>query len=159
MIDRLEKNVVLGMFTYPDADRVAGANLDTTNEIDIEFAYFGLPDDCVDNAWWTVNPAVLGGQQSQRRWRLTSLDGTFTTHRFIWSHDGVRFELFGGHQPFGSDDNLIMRWDDRPSTPQAVPDLDVPVHINLYARKGCPPCNPVEVVLHGFEFHPERGER
>lgn len=156
-IDHFDVNVVFGMFTYPDKDCVGGLDLDETNEIDIECAYFGLPDDCVDNTWWTIYPASKGGGQSQLRWRLTPLDGTFTTHRFTWNRQGVRFELLGGHQPFGSDDNLIMQWDDRPSSPQAVPNLAVPLHINLYARKGIPPSDPVEVVLHGFEFHPERG--
>ena len=53
-VDRLDPNVVLGLFNYPTPD----VGPDGTNEIDIEFAQWGKPEAPIGN--YTVWPAREG---------------------------------------------------------------------------------------------------
>jgi hypothetical protein len=53
-IDRFDKNVVLGLFPYGPAAGIGG---DGTNEIDIEYSFWGHADG--DNGDWTDYPASV----------------------------------------------------------------------------------------------------
>jgi hypothetical protein len=145
-IDQLDKNVVLGLFTYPPAD----VGPDGTNEIDIEFARWGHSD--APNGNNTVWPAVTGIPQSSRRFAL-GLTGAYTTHRFTWKSGSILFQSLDGHHD--DDTNEIERWLFSPASPyEAIPQEPVPPHLSLWLFKGAAPSRGVEVIVSRFTFTP-----
>jgi hypothetical protein len=147
-IDKLDPNVVLGLFTYPPDD----VGPDTTNEIDIEFARWGAPAN--PNGNYTVWPAELGRTNSSHTFEL-ALNGTYTTQRFHWSHDAIVFQSLHGHTD--TDANEFARWDFRPSTfAQDIPQRPVPLHLNLWLFGGHAPTDgkEVEIVVSALRYTP-----
>ena len=152
-IDRLDPNLVLGLFNYPTPD----LGKDGTNEIDIEFAHWGNSKFPIGN--YTVWPAKSGIAQSSKTFdfSLASLKAnkSETVQRFLWKKDEIRFQSFAGSPekntvPFG--DYLF-----KPENPtEAIPQHPLPVHLNLWLFKGLPPTNgsEVEIVVTKFVFLP-----
>eukprot|EP01124_Arcella_intermedia_P020673 TRINITY_DN28165_c0_g1_i1.p1 TRINITY_DN28165_c0_g1~~TRINITY_DN28165_c0_g1_i1.p1 ORF type:complete len:229 (+),score=-0.47 TRINITY_DN28165_c0_g1_i1:172-858(+) len=138
--DTLDKNVVLGLFPYGGTDGI--------NEIDIEYAQWG--DAAQPHGWWTVYPA--SGTNIVSHGFAFSLQGTYTTSRFQWNSTSVAYSLLGGHQPIGSNANLMNSWTYTPSAPTKVPQIAMPLHINLWLFQGKAPSNgsPVEIIIHSF---------
>jgi hypothetical protein len=138
-VDKLDRNIVLGLFNYKAGD-------DGHHEVDIEFARWG------NNAWpnynYTVYPASGSGNVSQTN-ELT-LNGTYTTHRFIRTSTAVTYKAFHGHTE--AESNAIFPW----TTPAGynVSTLALPVHINLWLFEGSAPSNQteVEIIIHSFKF-------
>lgn len=147
-IDRLDPNVVLGMFNYPPAD----VGSDGTNEIDIEVAQWGSPQ--APNLNYTVWPVHAGVDRASQTFRF-DLNGTYSTHRFVWTRDQVRFESIHGHH----DDSRypIARWATLPDFADNIPQEPMPAFINLWLFDGRPPTDSqeVEIVFTQFEFTPE----
>ena len=83
-IDRFDKNVVLGLFPYGPA---AGIGSDGTNEIDIEYAFWGYPDG--NNGDWTDYPAS-GKTIGEKSYKFSLNGGTYSTSRFIWSKSSIQ---------------------------------------------------------------------
>jgi hypothetical protein len=83
--------VVLGLFNYPTMD----VGPDATHEIDIEFARWGDAMNPLGN--YTVWPVAKSLKQISRSFRFT-LTGEQTTHRFIWTRDGVKFQSLQASQ-------------------------------------------------------------
>ena len=148
--------VVLGLFNYPPEE--FGANRDGNNEIDIEFSKWGDPNR--EPGQYVVYPAApaLKGQFRSQRFRFTQSAST-TTHRFTWQSNHVTFESRqAGTQiaayRYDPDDYL-----DR------IPQLALPVHLNLWLYRGPDPNNPVplssivgaetEIVIESFTWQPE----
>lgn len=145
-IDRLDPNVVLGLFTYPTSQ----VGSDGTNEIDIEMARWGNAGAPPLN--YNVWPATLGpGNTSHASPML--LNGTYTTHRFLWASHRIDFTSVHG---FRDDDvNPIATWAFAPSDPaHQVPQAPVPLHLNLWLFQGRPPTDgaEVEIKLHAFNY-------
>lgn len=139
--DRFDRNVVLGLFPYlgPDGQ----------NEIDIELARWGDPDNDPGN--FTVWPATADGERT-RTFPL-NLDGTHTTHRIHWSGDRVSFQMLGGHG--SGDESPISQWTYQPAGHEpGVPQLPMAVHMNLWLYRGLAPyhAESTEVVIADFEY-------
>jgi len=147
-IDKLDRNVVLGLFNYPTPD----VGPDRTNEIDIEFARWGIPD--APNLNFTVWPAKAGLQPLGRSVDF-SLSGTYTTHRLLWTSRSVLFRSLNGHRNDGR--SPIARWDFAPAYPlRRIPQKPMPVHLNLWLVDGHPPTDgrEVEIVVRSFMYRP-----
>src|SRR6201999_1470762 len=100
-IDTLDKNVVLGLFPYGPA---AGIGQDGTNEIDIEYSFWG--DANGPNGDWTDYPAS-GKTIGETSYTFSLGGSTFSTSRFIWSKTSIQSSLMKGFAPVGSTEGLI----------------------------------------------------
>ena len=146
-IDRLDRNVVLGLFDYPTPD----VGPDGTNEIDIEFSRWGNAANPIGN--YTVWPAVAGLSPASHTFDFT-LSNTRTTQRFAWSSTGIGFTSFRGFTTAGTG---YAHWTYQPSNPaRHVPQNALPVHLNLWLFDGHAPSDgqPVEIVINRFTFTP-----
>ena len=148
-VDRLDDNVVLGLFNYPTRD--VGA--DATHEIDIEFARWGAAKNPIGNyVVWPVDKTL---KQKSSSFGFT-LNSSESTHRFDWNSTRIVFQSLHGHR--SDDEQEFNRWTFSPEdASRRISQQPMPVHINLWLFKGLPPKNdqPVEVVMHGFSFTPE----
>lgn len=148
-LDRLDDNVVLGLFNYPTGD----VGPDGTHEIDIEFARWGAAKNPMGN--YTVWPVLKSLKQVSKSFSFNLADG-HTTHRFVWSRDEVNFRSVQGYR--GDDHGEISSWIYRPDDPaQHVSHQPMPLHLNLWLFKGLAPKNgqEVELIIHAFKFKPE----
>jgi hypothetical protein len=144
-IDMLDPWIDLALFNYLGPDG--------SNEIDIEYAHWGITGN--NNCWWTVYPnsgRFFVGQKSYN----FSLSGT-TTSRFTWSKNGVQYWHMGGFQPVGTTVNVINSWNFAPTNSSIkIPQNAMPLYMNLWLFQGHAPANgqPVEVIISDFEFVP-----
>jgi hypothetical protein len=148
-IDKLDPNVVFGLFNYPTPD----VGPDGTHEIDIEFAKWGNPPALIGN--YTVWPARTGFNRAFERFSV-ALNGDYTTHRFGWSSTSVTFQSLHGHRD--DDAGQFAAWLYQPGDPaDYIGNQPVPVQINLWLFKGRAPENrqPVELIVRSFKFTPE----
>lgn len=146
-LDRLDENVVLGLFNYPPRD----VGEDATREIDIEFARWGNARHPIGN--YTVWPVDKALKQTTRTFDF-SLTSSISTHRFEWKAEQVSFRSWQGTGEGGRE---IFRWEFRPAdADRRLARQPMPVHFNLWLFQGQPPRNgqEVEVILRGFRFAP-----
>ena len=148
-IDRLDDNVVLGLFNYPTGD----VGSDATHEIDIEFARWGAARNPIGN--YTVWPVEKGLKQQSKSFpfRLTT---DRSTHRFDWNRTRILFNSFQGHRD--DDAEEFCRWSYAPDdAARWISQHPMPVHLNLWLFQGLPPKDgkEVEVVVNAFKFTPE----
>jgi hypothetical protein len=147
-IDRLDDNVVLGLFNYPTSD----VGPDATHEIDIEFARWGKAGNPIGN--YTVWPVEKRLKQQSKSFAFT-LENDQSTHRFTWSKTQILFQSFRG---LGNDNREeFSRWIFSPlDAAQRISQRAMPAHINLWLFKGLPPKNgqEVEMVVQRFSFTP-----
>ena len=146
-IDRLDKNLVLGLFPYPNAD----VGPDGTHEIDIEFARWG-GNSPIGN--YTVWPTSASLHQTTFPFEFT-LDGDFTTHVFTWMQKSILFQSLNGH--YDDSTNEFSRWLFAPTDAAArVSGAAMPMHINFWLFQGKPPTDghEAEIVIEKFTFKP-----
>jgi len=148
-VDRLDPNVVLGLFNYGPPD----VGPDTTNEIDIELSRWGDAD--YPDGRYTVWPAQEGLKYKTKSFDF-SLTSPNTTHRFIWDRRQVRFQSQYGHR----NDSLYLfqNWLYAPAAyTKYIPQHPMPVYINLWLMQGLAPLDgkPVTVVIKSFKFTPK----
>lgn len=144
-VDQLDKNIVLGLFTWDDT-----ASEHNYREIDIEFIKEGEERDT--NTQYVVQP----WQQSENIHRFNmELNEDNSTHGFDWRADHIFFQSLHGHQPFpGPEEDEIESWtyteDDIP------PEGEGNARINLWLFNGNSPSDgqEVEVIVKVFEFAP-----
>ena len=132
--DRLDPNVVLGLFTWSDGSTYHH------REIDIEFARWGKS---VDNGQYTVQPSTTGNSHT-----FVQPQTAPTTHEFRWLPDRVSFHSATARGI------TVAEWDYRgPDVPVAG---DERTRINLWLYGGAAPTDgaEVEVVLSAFGFKP-----
>jgi hypothetical protein len=143
-IDKFDRNVVLGLFTYGGVDGI--------NEIDIEVAKWGRTEPEALNLFYTVYPRTLDAKQVSNG-TLMSLQGTYTTHQFTWTSEHVAFQGQHGFMN-SSDQNIFSSYQTPPSFSRVMPYLDAPLHMNLWAFQGKPPTDgrEVEIILHDFKY-------
>jgi hypothetical protein len=145
-LDQLDRNIVLGLFTYT----TAAVGPDGTNEIDIEIARWG--NSSYDPLNYNVWPAVTGYSPTGTDLPMT-LFGTHTTHRFDWRTDSIEF---GSYHGFRTDNvNPIGTWSYAPADNTIrIPQAPVPLHLNLWLFQGMAPANGagVEIVVPEFHF-------
>ena len=144
-LEQLDSNVVLGLFHYlgPDGQ----------NEIDIEMAKWGDTAQPLGN--FTVYPASSTLSLSTHQFAVapTGLD---TVQRYSWNRNAVCFQMFNDN---GSDEpalsEQIASWQYAPENyRKAIPQVTMPLHINLWLRQGLAPTDgqEVEVIIKRFSF-------
>lgn len=137
-LDALDRNVVLGLFTWNDKPAY------NHREIDIEFARWGDAGNPY-NAYYTVQPYTASG--NQRSWALQPGYGQ-TTHSFRWTRNSIDF----ASSAFG---NPLQQWSytRRSGIPRAGGEN---ARINLWLFQGAPPSDgqPVELIVSTFAFTP-----
>jgi hypothetical protein len=144
-IDRLDRNVVLGLFDYPEPEQ----GTDGTHEIDIEFAHWGNAAYPIGN--YTVWPAASDIDSTSKTFEFR-LAGRMSTHTFTRSAASVSFESRAGKS------KLLGKWTFTPAyAASRVSRETMPVHINLWLFDGHPPADgrEVEIVVRSFKFRPE----
>lgn len=148
-VDKLDKNVVVGLFPYGPA---AGMGQSGNNEIDIEFARWG------NSAWpngnWTIYPRT-GSTVGSNTFNF-SLGSTYTTSTFVWKSNSIAFSLQEGLKANGDTSGLIKSWTYAPSNASTnIPQQAFPLGMNLWCF-GAPPSNGqnVEIVIRNFQFIP-----
>ena len=143
-VDRMDKNVVLGLFNYPPSD-VGG---DGTNEIDIEFTRWGRAR--WDPLNYTIFPRDPRVGDTTIAFPFT-LAGEQSTHTFDWSARSIRFRAFdgeGGGAP-------LREWTFAPKQPaRAIPQAPLPVYMNLWIVAPPSDDKPVEVIFSDFAYAP-----
>jgi len=148
-IDRLDPNVVLGLFDYPPSLEVGP---DGTNEIDIEFSHWGHPEAPIGS--YTIYPASgKRGKNDSHPFSFT-LKGDDTTQRFVRTADSITLQSLQGHR----DDNKseIAHWVYAPLDKRLIPQAPLPVHINLWLFQGKAPTDDKEITItiKQFKFTP-----
>ena len=147
-VDRLDKNVVLGLFNYPTAD----VGPDGTHEIDIEFAQWG--NSSAPSGNYTVWPATNGVRRESKAFGFT-LNGDSTGHSFTWTSTNIVFE---SQEKYAGDRvSQLATWLFQPTNPAAcISQKPMPVHINLWCFRGKPPSDgqEVELIILAFNFTP-----
>lgn len=138
-IDKLDKNVVLGLFNYPTPN----VGPDGTNELDIELAHWG--NDAYPPLNYTVWPAKADQKNNSHTLNFT-LTGDETTHRFVWHRDSVLFQSLHGHREDDSEE--FGHWLFKPKNPaDTIGQKPMPLLINLWLFKGHPPADGKEVEI------------
>lgn len=145
-VDQLDKNVVLGLFTY----------MDDTHEIDIEYSKWGDPNHQKPGSF-TVQPYSISGNSRSFEVKLKTLQ---TTQLFNWQPNFIHFSSYQGHHQelLPSPDLLIHQWlYFGSSIPKDVHKLRT--HINFWLVNGNAPIDErnLEIVIHRV-FLPEQGD-
>ncbi len=148
-IDRLDQNIVLGLFDYPPSLEVGP---DGTNEIDIEFSRWGHADAPIGS--YTIYPASgKRGENDSHPFSFT-LKGDNTTQRFVRTADSITLQSLQGHR--GDNKSEIAHWVYAPLDKRLIPQAPLPVHINLWLFQGKAPTNNKEITItiKQFKFTP-----
>lgn len=147
-IDQLDKNVVVGLFTW-DKD----AHESHYCEIDIEFARWGQLIN--DNAQFVVQPS---GNRPENKHRFNiQLKGKYSTHSFNWKGKEVFFQSFHDHYLVPPNNNHVIKSWDYNTSENILESENVKVKINLWLFKGMPPSDnrEIEIIIKKFEFVPQ----
>jgi hypothetical protein len=152
-IDKLDKNVVVGLFPYgPEA----GLGQSGNNEIDIEFAHWG--NDAWPNGNYTVWPPT-GSTTGEYTFTLSLAGGTALTTRFSWSSTKIDFATLGGFAPVDASTGLLDSWTVAPANPTTrITQEAMPLGMNLWCFEN-PPSDgkSVELIVRDFQFVPPGG--
>jgi hypothetical protein len=146
-VDQLDKNIILGLFTW-DSDAPAY----NYREIDIEIARWG--QEAADNAQFVVQPWDHAG--NLYRFDI-DLQGDDSTHSFDWRADSVQFRSYHGHTSPPAPADEIASWlytgPDVPPAGQGDTS-GASARINLWLMDGNPPSDgqEAEVIVAAFEF-------
>jgi hypothetical protein len=140
-MDKLDPNVVLGLFTWSDDPAYAH------REIDIELSRWSKPDNL--NAQYVVQPF----SSAEHRMRFSQPPGLDqTTQQFRWQADSIFFQSL---RATPSDPRtVIQEW-------KATHGIPVPggenarINLWLFRGRGPPDGHEVEVIVKRFEFIPE----
>jgi hypothetical protein len=147
VVDALDPNVVLGLFTYDDDPTATNGH----REIDVEISRWGNGSDPT-NAQFVVQPFNISGNLT--RWTIPT-GATPTTHSFAWSAGRIDYVAHNGaFAPPPASVPQISSWS---NTGGSVPSPgDERMHLNLWLFNGTAPSNgqEVEVVLSRFAFIP-----
>jgi hypothetical protein len=140
-VDQLDRNVVLGLFTWEDAP----SSSPTNREIDIELARWGSSTDPT-NAQYVVQPYDNPGNLQ----RFAVPAATSVTLRFTWSPGQV---VAGGSARLSDGSTVQLQ-----SWTNTGPDVPTPanerVHMNLWLYDGKAPSDskPVDITLTDFTY-------
>ena len=137
----MDKNVVLGLFSY----------LDDNHEVDIEFSTWGAKSG--NNAWYTVQPPPYMSGINQQSF-MAKLSGSYSTHFFKWAQSSVFFESLQGQTSITSPppSSIIHSF----TSPVTLSAAGAEANINLWLFDGHAPSNgkTVAVVVKSFTFTP-----
>jgi hypothetical protein len=142
-VDQLDRNVVLGLFTWNDDPAY------NHRELDIEFARWGANTPV--NAQYVVQPYDTPGNLMN----FVQPAVTQSTHGFDWRAGGVTFQSLRGHAAAPSSSNPIIA---QQLFVNGIPPAGGEnARINLWLFNGKAPSNrkAVEVIVNRFEFVPQ----
>ena len=143
--DRLDPNVVLGLFNYPDDEA------DGTNELDIEYSRWGDPKG--PNLGFTAYPNVKHHDQVSESFTVHPATPA-TLNRLIWLPGSVLFQslLDSGNASHA----VLATWQTPGSFAKFVSHISMPVHLNLWLFESNSPSDhqAVEIVIKRFSFTP-----
>jgi hypothetical protein len=153
-IDKLDPNIVLGLFTYPEAKSGEG-ELDGLHEIDIELANFEL-------GGYNLNYSAYPASESDRTiksistkpLKFTLLDSTtpvvFTIN---WTATKITYSATQNYKSIGE-------WFCGPNEVNkcSISSRPQPIHINFWLKGGQAPLNQknAEVIINSFNYSPEK---
>ena len=139
-IDRMDKNVVLGLFNYSGNDGF--------DEMDIEWARWGNKH--YPNCNYTIWPAEKGFKNFSYVKEIT-LTGKNTTQRFTRTDTSVHLQSLQGFTD-GNRNEFASATCTQP--PNSVSTLQMPAYINLWLMSGLAPANgkEVEIIIHKFSY-------
>ncbi|CAF1172677.1 unnamed protein product [Adineta steineri] len=82
-----------------------------------------------------------------------SLQGTYTTHQFIWNSYNVVYQSQHGFMN-SSHENIFYSYTTPIAFTSAMPHISAPLHMNLWAFQGKPPTDgqEVEITIHDFKY-------
>jgi hypothetical protein len=147
-LDLFDKNVVFGMFHYPTSD----VGPDRTHELDIEIAKWGNQNANILNYnAWPVSPSLEPTGSNHPMF----LQGTQTTHRYIWNYNFVRYEsthTFSDYNPFPIASSVFAP----PDFYNRIAQKPMPMHLNLWTYGPPQTTRDVEVIVREFKFIPFR---
>ena len=163
-IDNLDKNVVLGLFTWNDKNCITNAN----SELDIEFTRWGDSGN-PDVIEYSVQP-TNSGQETDRftSWPMT-LTGNNSIHFIKWTPSLIEWSSHLGHTNPPPANNLIAYWSFNTNhTPKSsevcnsdpvlipAPEGNTHLNLNLWLNRGNYPSNnqEAEVIIHDINFVP-----
>jgi hypothetical protein len=167
-VDRLDRNVVLGLFTYNNETFKTDAN----GELDVEITQWGKETPPHPQINYTVQPSM--GRNPERGHRVDPTSAERTTHVIEWTPRYVEFLSYEGDGETGKEIGHFRFDDTNPgrraknratgeeSDPVVIPNPRNKAHasINLWLVKGQPPVNPnagdIEIVVSNFRFVPLR---
>jgi hypothetical protein len=137
--ENLDKNVILGLFTY----------LNDENEIDIEFARWG--QETTENSQYVTQPYSIEGNMERF---ATPFTGKDSVHTFTWCESFINFWSQTGNSSTYETDSITHNWE---YTGKNIPTPSSEhVHLNLWLMSGLAPNNSQEqeVVIKDFSFTP-----
>ena len=147
-MSRIDRNLVLGLFTYASNEAYAH------REIDIEFSSWGNKKEA-PKGQFVVQP--YDGEGNMLLFPLNRLDAK-ASYSFEWKSDRIEFAAWNGHgdRPITGDPGLVQAWAYRDLHGIPKPGTEV-VHLNLYLVKSA--AGPFgdgkrEVFIRSFEFKP-----
>lgn len=163
-VDQIDKNAVLGLFTWNDLNCVTNAN----SEIDIEFTRWS--DASNQNLLeYSVQPTNAGQENERYHTSPMNLTGNYSIHFFNWTPTLVSFSSYKEHTNPPLPSNMISSWsfdtnnpprvkEDCNSNPVVIPDPEenTTLNINLWLDRGHYPSNnqEVEVIVHKVQYTP-----
>ena len=144
MVDNLDVNAVLGLFTWSDDPAYAD------REIDVECSRWGNAADS-NNAQFVVQPYNFAGHLTRYD---VSAGISNSTHFFTWESNRISFQsLRGAYLSSPEPTNIISSWTYTLAVPQTG---DENVRLNLWLNSGSPPAgnSEVEILIKSFQFVP-----
>jgi beta-glucanase (GH16 family) len=138
-IDEFDKNIVFGLFKYPNE-----INRDGFDEIDIEFSKWGKDEN--NNGNFTVYNDAKAYTEKTHNFKF-SLQGTHTTHAFTRTPESIYFQSFHGHNL----SNKIYEWNYSGNNISKTP---MPIYLNLWLFRGMPPSDlqESEIIIKSVKF-------
>ncbi len=144
-VDQIDKNVVVGLFTWDDASDY------NHREIDIEFSRWAQENN--DIGQYVIQP--WNEPENMKRFPI-ALSGDYSTHLFDWSLERIFFQSCHGHFLYPPDETwLIKLWT------YTGGDIPLPgnenARMNLWLYGGQAPSDgqAVELIVKKFEFFPK----
>ena len=131
-IDELDKNVVLGLFKYPQEN-----NRDGLDEIDIEFSRWGKSDNF--NGLFTVYSDAKFQPEKSKNFNF-ALEGNRTTHSFTRTPESVYFQSFHGN----TTRNKFADWKFESEHISKIP---MPIYLNFWLFRGQSPSDSQEAEI------------
>ncbi|MCI0602768.1 hypothetical protein L0156_07115 [bacterium] len=141
-VDNLDRNVVLGLFTW--SDNPAQNHI----ELDIEMSRWGNANN--QNAQYVVQPYDVPQNIHRFEWPAGS---PLSMHSFRWQNGSVFCQSVKGHSLPPAPSDIVQEWTFTSGIPTPG---DENARINLWLFRGRGPSNgsEVEVVFNRFEFVP-----
>lgn len=147
-IDKLDKNVVLGLYSYPGSDK-DGSDKDGSDEIDIEYSRWGSI--FKNNLNYTVYSDESQAKSKETTNKNIYLSGTYTTQRYTRHYKEIYFQSLGGFY----NDNTNQYFDATLPSHITPGKRNMRVIMNLWLYNGDFPSdgNSAEVIIHAFTFN------